>query len=230
MYKVRVFNPADDTNRRHNPDQRCIWVDGIFDMFHFGHINILRNALLRAIEKYQGKDIVLHIGVCGDGQDVKNYKRQPYMNLDERCYAVDLAMKELLKEMQENYPDVKISYQIVPNSPVDLDPELPGKYRLNTMFHGNDFKEADIEKCYGQIMKVCDFETLPYTKGISTTALLKELKETGTLGTCPNTTGLPVEELAARVKGREAALLKQKEAEEQATASQEELESSSMRP
>lgn len=228
MFKVEVPNPADPakTIRIPDPNQRRIWVDGIFDIFHFGHTNILRNALKRSIEKYPGKEIVLYIGACGDGQDVKNYKRQPYMNLGERCYAVDLAMKELLKEMKENYPDVKISYQIVPNSPVDLDPGLPEKYNLNTMFHGNDFKEADIEKCYGQIMKICDFETLPYTKGVSTTALLKELKENGTLGTCPNTTGIPVEELAARVQGREAALEKASQAE----AVVQKEESSSMKP
>lgn len=182
-----------------NPEEIRIWVDGIFDLFHQGHINVLKNSIEYTRKKYPAHTIKLLVGVCGDGDDVKQYKRQPVMTLAERCQAVDLFMKEL-----GNYPNT--SYQIIPNSPVTHDLAFIMKHRLNILFHGSDFTPEKIRKHYGVILEqcagTCAFEILPYTKGISTTELIQCLLNDGDLGDTPNTTGIAVEVLADRVRQR----------------------------
>ena len=48
-----------------------IWVDGIYDLFHQGHQNINRNAIAFTQKKYPDRQIIILIGICGDGADVK---------------------------------------------------------------------------------------------------------------------------------------------------------------
>ena len=50
-----------------------IYCDGIFDMFHYGHIEHLRKA------KTLYDNVYLIVGIVND-KDAKGYKRQPIMN------------------------------------------------------------------------------------------------------------------------------------------------------
>lgn len=197
--KIALANPPAKVEIMSNPEEIRIWVDGIFDLFHQGHKNVIKNAIKFAKEKYPDRKFTLLIGVCGDGDDVKKYKRQPVMTLGERCNAVDLFMREL-----KEYPDV--SYQIVPNSPVTHTLEFIRQHRLNILFHGSDFTPEKIKKYYGVILEqcagTCSFEILPYTKGISTTELIQCLLIDEDLGDTPNTTGIPIDVLAERVRQR----------------------------
>ena len=76
---------------------------------------------------------------------------------------------------------------------------------MNILFHGSDFTPEKIEKYYGVIRKECvgtAFEILPYTQGVSTTDLINRLLSDGNFGEVPNTTGIPIEKLAERVRQR----------------------------
>ena len=183
-----------------NKSEMRVWVDGIYDLFHQGHQNIINNAISFSTNKYPDRKIVLLIGICGDGEDVKAYKRKPIMTLNERCHAVDSFMKKII----QNHPNV--SYEIIPNSPVTHTLSFIQQNRLNIIFHGSDFTPEKIEKYYGVIMKecagTCSFETLPYTPGISTTKLIECLLGEGDLGEATNTTGIPTEVLSERVRQR----------------------------
>jgi cytidyltransferase-like protein len=189
-----------NTDQYIEPEPIRIWVDGIYDLFHQGHQNINKNAIKFTKMKYPGAKIILLIGVCGDGEDVQAYKRKPIMTLEERCDAIDIFMKELIKE----HPDV--SYQIIGNSPVTHTLAFIQQHRLNILFHGSDFTPEKIKKYYGVILEqcagTCSFEILPYTKGVSTTELIGRLLHEGNFGDVPNTTGISTEILAERVRNR----------------------------
>jgi cytidyltransferase-like protein len=197
--KIALSNiPAADSILPQQEEMR-IWVDGIYDLFHKGHQNINKNAIAFALKKYPNHKIVLLIGICGDGEDVKKYKRQPIMTLAERYNAVDSFMKELIKK----HPNV--SYQLVTNSPVTHTLEFIQQHRLNILFHGSDFTPEKMQQYYGVIMDKCvdtSFEILPYTLGVSSTDLIHNLLEYGNFGDIPNTTGIPIEVLAKRVEER----------------------------
>lgn len=181
-------------------EEKRIWVDGIFDLFHQGHKNVINNAMLFTENNHPNKKITLLIGVCADGKDVQDYKRKPIMTLEERCKAIDLFMKKQIKE----HPNV--SYQIIPNSPVTHTLKFIQENRLNILFHGSDFTEKQIDEYYGVIRKeckkTCSFEILPRTEGVSTTKLIRSLLNEGDFGKEPNATGLSLDELSDRVKQR----------------------------
>lgn len=177
--------------------EKRIWVDGIFDLFHEGHQNIINNAIGFTQEKYPDHDVFLLIGICGDGDDVQAYKRKPIMTLEERCAAVTAFMAQ-------NHPDV--AFRIVPNSPVTHTLDFIREHELQIIFHGSDFTPEKIEQYYGVILKECQgscsIEILPYTRGVSTTELIGRLLADGDLGDSVNSTGLSVETLAQRVADR----------------------------
>jgi cytidyltransferase-like protein len=60
-------------------DKKVIYVDGVFDLFHIGHISFLRKALTFGD--------VLIIGVVTD-EDAKSYKRQPIIPFNYRIKMV----------------------------------------------------------------------------------------------------------------------------------------------
>ncbi|OGV47624.1 MAG: hypothetical protein A3F46_05300 [Legionellales bacterium RIFCSPHIGHO2_12_FULL_42_9] len=186
-----------------NPEELRIFVDGVFDLFHQGHQNIIKNAIKSAQEKHPDRKIVLFIGVCGDGADVKDYKRQPLMTLQQRCEAIDAYMQELIKNVSLNVS----AYRILPNSPVTHTLEFIKRYGLNIIFHGSDFTQEKIDQYYGVIMRecagTCSLAILPYTKGVSTTELILHLLQDRNFGDTPNTTGIAIELLAEQVQQRE---------------------------
>ena len=66
-----------------------VYVSGVFDLFHFGHMEFLR----RVRDSYPGCNIIA--GVHSD-EDVEKYKRIPVMTMSERIRSVkasDLADK-----------------------------------------------------------------------------------------------------------------------------------------
>jgi len=52
------------------------------------------------------------------------------------------------------------------------------------------------------LKKLGKFETVPYTKGISTTQLLKEVVETGTITQTLEHTKIPKNELLSKIRAR----------------------------
>lgn len=131
------------------------FTDGVFDMFHIGHLNMIRRV--KSMCDY------LIVGVHSD-EIVNNYKhRKTIINENDRREIVG-AIREVDKAVI-NYTRDKI--------------ELWNLYHFDVIFIGDDWKgterwnkfEKELSK-YG-----VSVEYIPYTKGVSTTQIRNKLGE-----------------------------------------------------
>lgn len=134
-----------------------VYVIGVFDLFHRGHVELLRRA------KSLGDKLI--VAINGD-EMVASYKRRPYLNQEDRL-AVIQACKYVDKAFITNKYDNK---------------RLIKKYNINKIVHGDDWEA----KSYMEQIRVtcgfldennCELILLPYTSGISTSGLIKRIKE-----------------------------------------------------
>lgn len=131
------------------------YTTGVFDMFHIGHLNILRRA------KEQCDYLI--VGVSTD-ELVKEYKNKtPIIPFEERKMIVDAI----------RYVD-----QVVPQ--VSMDKMMAWKkYHFDAIFHGDDWKGSnmydEIERKLNEVG--CDLVFLPHTDGTSSTILTNTLQK-----------------------------------------------------
>ena len=129
------------------------YTTGVFDMFHIGHLNILKRA------KEQCDYLI--VGVSTD-EVVEEYKtKTPIIKFEER-----IAIVEAIKYVDE----------VVPQTTMDK-MEAWKQLKFDVMFHGSDWKGSDmynhiIEKFNNVGVKVI---FLPHTEGVSSTLLTEVL-------------------------------------------------------
>ena len=131
------------------------YTTGVFDLFHIGHLNVLKNA--KELCDY------LIVGVSTD-EVVESYKhKKPIIPYEERKAIVE-AMR---------YVD-----KVVPQTDMDK-MKAWDKLRFDVMFHGDDWKgSALFEKYIEQFRAVgVAVEFLPHTQGTSSTILTGVLHE-----------------------------------------------------
>lgn len=130
------------------------YTTGVFDLFHVGHLNILK----RAKEQCE----VLIVGVSTD-ELVMGYKnKQPVIPYIERKEIVD---------------GIKYVDQVVPQKTRD-------KYAawehllFDVMFVGDDWKGDALFNDLGKKFKAVDVDIVyfPYTKGVSSTMVKEKIK------------------------------------------------------
>lgn len=142
----------DDTNKettKNTKKQLRIWVDGCFDMMHFGHANALRQA------KELGDYMI--VGVHSDAAILKN--KGPTVMKEEERYTAVAACK---------WVD-----EIVKDAPYVTELEMLEKYNIDFCVHGDDLVTAsDGTDCYHEVKKAGKFKVVKRTKGISTTDLV----------------------------------------------------------
>ena len=129
------------------------FVQGVFDLFHIGHLNLL--------EKARKHCNYLIVGVNSD-ELVQEYKNKtPFVPLEERARIIG-ALKCVDKVIIMNDRDkVKVTQ----------------KYNINAIFMGDDWKGIDF---YNNMEKELekynvDIVYFPYTKGTSSTILKEKL-------------------------------------------------------
>ena len=68
---------------------KTIYVSGVFDMFHYGHVRLLKKCEEIAYELMikLREPVRLLIGVHNDA-DCANYKRKPIMSMNERSTSI----------------------------------------------------------------------------------------------------------------------------------------------
>ena len=134
------------------------YTTGVFDMFHIGHLNILKNA--KRMCDY------LIVGVSTD-ELVQQYKgNTPIIRFDER-----LEIVKAIRYVDKAVPQTTMNKM-----------EAWNELKFDALFHGSDWKGSDM---YNQIVdefkKVgVDVIFLPHTAGVSSTLLtdvLHRLKE-----------------------------------------------------
>jgi len=129
------------------------YTTGVYDMFHIGHLNILKRA------KEQCEYLI--VGVSTD-ELVQSYKhKKPIIPYEER-----LAIVEAIR-----YVD-----QVVPQTSMD---KLAAWHELHfdVMFHGSDWQNSDMyNKIIEDFKKVgAEVVFLPHTAGVSSTLLSEVL-------------------------------------------------------
>lgn len=131
------------------------YVTGVFDMFHIGHLNIIRRA------KEQCEYLI--VGVSTD-ELVQSYKsKTPIIPFEERC--------EIVRAIR--YVD-----EVVTQTSLDKF-EAWKKLKFNAFFVGDDWKGTpkyiELEKQFAEVG--VDLVYFPYTQGISSTVLRKKICE-----------------------------------------------------
>ena len=125
------------------------YTTGVFDMFHIGHLNILRRA------KEQCEYLI--VGVSTD-EVVQEYKNKtPIIPFEERCAIVE-AIKYVDKVVPQATMDKKVAHE---------------KYGFHALFHGSDWQNSDMyNKIIAEMASVgVDVVFLPHTDGISSTII-----------------------------------------------------------
>jgi len=130
-----------------------VYVDGCFDMMHYGHANALRQA------KAVGDQLVL--GLVPESEILKN-KGPPVMNDEERYIMVEA---------------VKWVDEVITGVPYDLSPqfcqELFTKHRIDYIIHGDDpCLLPDGTDAYAYAKKLGRFRMIKRTEGVSTTDIV----------------------------------------------------------
>ena len=125
------------------------YTTGVFDMFHIGHLNILKRA------KEQCNYLI--VGVSTDELVVSYKKKRPIIPFEERFAIVDA---------------IKYVDRVVPQASMDkLDAWKVLHY--DVLFHGSDWQNSEMyNSVIEQLDKVgANVVFLPHTEGVSSTLL-----------------------------------------------------------
>ncbi len=131
-----------------------VYADGVFDLFHYGHVELLRK--IRSLGDY------LLVGVCADSEELKAFKRKPILAMEERIASVAGC----------RYVD-----EVLPNAPFVIDHTWIKLHDIHLVVHGDDLTEKQLQHYYKLPIELGIFRRLPYTQGISTSDIIRRCKE-----------------------------------------------------
>ncbi len=123
------------------------------DLFHAGHVNYLRQCS-------QLGDYLL-VGICSD-EDTQYYKRQTVMTLAERVTVIGAC----------RYVD-----DVILSPPSIVTDEFINEHEIDLVVHADDSNESQLRHFYGAAMERGIYQSVPYTKGISTTEIIKRIRD-----------------------------------------------------
>ncbi|MFJ8512848.1 adenylyltransferase/cytidyltransferase family protein [Lysinibacillus xylanilyticus] len=129
------------------------YTAGVYDLFHIGHLNLLKNA--------KGMCEKLIVGVTTD--ELVQYKgKSPVIPFEDRI--------EIVRNIK--YVDAVVAQ-------ADMDKlEMCKKLKANVLFVGDDWYNTDKWNSYEKEFNEAGIEIVyfPYTKGVSSTQITKALK------------------------------------------------------
>jgi glycerol-3-phosphate cytidylyltransferase len=133
-----------------------VYVDMVGDLFHAGHVALLREA------RSYGDWLI--VGVLSD-ETAASYKRRPIMTLAERVAVIESC----------RYVD-----EVIPDSPDQITQDFLDKHRIATVVHGDDLSPEGAETVYGPAVTAGTLVYVPRATGISTTELIQRVLDTST--------------------------------------------------
>jgi len=139
--------------------KKTVYVGMSADLIHPGHLNIINTA------SSLGE---VTVGLLTD-KAIASYKRLPYMNYDQRYEVVS---------------SIKGVSNVVAQETLDYTDNL-NEIKPDIIVHGDDWKKGIQSKTREKIINLIsewggELVEVPYTEGISSTAINKALKEIGT--------------------------------------------------
>jgi phosphoenolpyruvate mutase len=139
--------------------QELVYIGMSADLIHPGHLNIIS----------KGKDLGrVVIGLLTD-EAIASYKRVPYLSYEQRSTIISG-----LKDVSE----------VVPQTTLDYSSNLK-KLKPRYVVHGDDWKTGVQQSTRQRVIDVLaewggELVEVPYTQGISSTAIQQSLREVGT--------------------------------------------------
>jgi len=139
---------------------KIVYIDGVFDLFHRGHLESLIKAknILNDIS-----NTFLIVGVVSD-KDCESYKRKPIIKEDDRV--------EIIKGL-------KMVDDIIFPCPLIVTPEFLEKNNINLVVHGfvdeNDRQKQ--KEFFAKIVELGKFKEIDYYSETSTTKIIKNIKD-----------------------------------------------------
>ncbi len=130
-----------------------VYADPVADLFHYGHMEYLKKA--RALGDY------LLVGISADDV-LESYKRRPILTMEERASSL----------IGCRYVD-----EVLLNAPLIIDTDWIEKHDIHLVVHGDDFNQEQLEYYYRVPIQMGIFRTVPYTPGISTSEIIRRIRE-----------------------------------------------------
>lgn len=130
------------------------YTTGVFDLFHVGHLNILRRA------KEQCEFLIVGVSTDELVQDYKN--KRPVIKHKERIEIIE-GIKYVDKVVSQTNRNKFLAWE---------------ELKFDVMFVGDDWKGDPLfNEVENQLNKVgVDIVYLPYTKGVSSTIVKDKIK------------------------------------------------------
>ena len=134
-----------------------VYIDGIFDLFHRGHLESLIQA------KNVLDNVFLIVGVISD-KDAEGYKRLPIINQDDRCAIIK---------------SINIVDEVIEDAPLVITKEFIEKYNIDLVVHGfsNDEDWEKQKDFFDYLIKENKFKRINYYDKTSTTDIIKKIKD-----------------------------------------------------
>ena len=133
-----------------------VYIDGIFDLFHRGHLESLKQA------KNVDNNVYLIVGVISD-KDAQDYKRLPVINQEDRT--------EIIKNFE-------IVDQVIENAPLIITKEFVTTNKIDLVVHGfcNDDDWEKQKLFFEYLIKEDKFRRIDYYSKTSTTDIINKIK------------------------------------------------------
>jgi cytidyltransferase-like protein len=134
-----------------------VYIDGIFDLFHRGHIESLKQA------KKIDKDVFLIVGVISDSVATE-YKREPVINETDRI--------EIIKS-------INIVDMVITDPPLIVTKEFVIKNNIDLVVHGfsNETDWNNQKNFFKWLIENNKFKRINYYEKTSTTNIIKKIKD-----------------------------------------------------
>ena len=134
-----------------------IYVDGIYDLFHAGHVNTLKNI------KNMRDNVNLIVGLIND-KEATNNKRQPVINETNRYIMLDSC----------KYVD-----EVICDAPLYTTEEFMNDHDIDLVVHSfnNQNDENNQKKFFKVPIEMGKYQTIQYSHIESTTSIINRVKE-----------------------------------------------------
>lgn len=132
------------------------YVAGVFDLFHIGHLNLLRRA--KEMCDY------LIVGIVSDEQVVNSKRTSPYISLTERMQIVQACRYvDEVVEIPVDRPNTEDAWRM---------------YHFDVQFSGSDYEQDPVWMSQREFLRQhgSDLVFFPYTQSTSSTKIKSEIR------------------------------------------------------